>query len=240
MPGKHTQPRQPAFMRPCATCGTPFKVWPSQDRRAPVKFCSRACFHAAESQGHEARVCEQCGATFSRPLRPSDQVNKRRFCGRDCYHAARRHDELSMADRFWLEVDKTGDCWLWIGGERRGYGDFVVDWATNTRRSSHRVAWELTHGPIADGLFVLHNCPDGDNPLCVRPDHLFLGTQADNMRDMVGKNRSARATISVATVREIRRRHEADGIGPSQLAAEYGMTRSGIRHLLSRRTWKHV
>jgi hypothetical protein len=237
MPGKYT-PRLPSFLRDCAQCGAPFKVLPSHERKAPVKFCSRACFHAFESQGHEARVCEQCGATFSRPLRPSDQVNARRFCTLACYRRRLKGEDWRV--RFWTKVEKSEGCWLWIGGTRRGYGDFVIDWDANTHRAAHRASWEIANGPIPDGLLVLHNCPDGDNPLCVRPDHLFLGTQADNMRDMVGKNRSARATISVATVREIRQRHEAEGIGPSQLAAEYGMTRSGIRHLLSRRSWKHV
>lgn len=236
MPGKHTVPRQPSFMRECAQCSTPFKVWPSNDRRARVKFCSRACFHAAESMGREERTCEHCGATFTRPLRPSDTSVARRFCTHPCYLAFRA-DEARMADRFWAKVNKTATCWLWMGNTSHGYGQF---WGHPNRRVAHRIAWELTNGPIPDGLFVLHNCPDGDNPLCVRPDHLFLGTQKDNMRDMVGKDRSARATVTVDQVRAIRARHASGESGVTALALEYGMTRSGMRHLLARRSWKYV
>ena len=100
----------------------------------------------------------------------------------------------TLAKRFWAKVLKTDGCWLWAGSRSgKGYGKIHVSTPGGPRgqdgRASrkmlfaHRVAWELTYGAIHDGLEVLHNCPGGDNPRCVNPAHLVLGTHADNMRD---------------------------------------------------------
>jgi hypothetical protein len=91
----------------------------------------------------------------------------------------------SFEDRFWSKVRKTEGCWEWTAGTyRKGYGKFSV--ARSTNAQAHRVSWQMGSGPIPDGLFVCHHC---DNPSCVRPDHLFLGTNRDNVRDCVQKGR---------------------------------------------------
>lgn len=85
-----------------------------------------------------------------------------------------------IADRFWAKVEKTEGCWEWTGSKsRKGYGQF------NEGRA-HRVSWEMHNGPIPEGMFVCHHC---DNPPCVRPDHLFIGDNAANMRDAFAKGR---------------------------------------------------
>jgi hypothetical protein len=93
----------------------------------------------------------------------------------------------SPEKRFWLRVNKDGDCWLWTGGRGSdGYGKFYV--APKTVRV-HRFSYQLHLGPIPEGMLVCHMC---DTPLCVNPAHLFVGTPADNTRDMVEKGRVTR------------------------------------------------
>jgi len=102
-------------------------------------------------------------------------------------HRARPGRLAPAEERFWRQVQKDVDgCWLWTGRPVQGYGRFRPS-SRGTKIGAHRYSWELHVGPIPDGLDVCHRC---DVPLCIRPDHLFLGTHADNMADMVAKGRS--------------------------------------------------
>jgi hypothetical protein len=143
---------------------------------------------------------------------------------------------------FWSQVDKSGECWEWQGARSQGYGRIHVK---NAPRSAHRYSWELHYGPIPAGLFVCHHC---DNPPCVRPDHLFLGTVYDNNRDAAEKGRlgsrdraflsriggtkqfglhNGNAKIPYAVVVEIRNSTERTGL----LAARYGISLSQIKRI---------
>lgn len=132
-----------------------------------------------------SRSCEVCGG----PVRVyRDRVG--RWCSRTCWGKARA--ALPFADRFWSCVDKNGPvhptlgtrCWVWLRGcNRFGYGAFTV---AGKGQRAHRVSWEMAHGPIPDGLWLLHKC---DNPKCVNPDHAFLGTALENARDREAKGR---------------------------------------------------
>jgi hypothetical protein len=104
-----------------------------------------------------------------------------------------------LAEHFWLKVDRNGpihpvlltQCWNWTARRGRGgYGRITLSRPTRGQTVAHRVAWELTNGPIADGLRVLHHC---DNPACCNPSHLFLGTILDNNRDRDKKGRNGRS-----------------------------------------------
>jgi len=104
------------------------------------------------------------------------------------YNRVWRTGDLHSAEpaaRFEAHVDKSGDCWKWTGPlSDGGYGKFSCG---QVKRRAHRVAYEMYVGPIPDGMHVLHRC---DNPPCVNPTHLFLGTHLDNMRDMEAKGRA--------------------------------------------------
>ena len=112
---------------------------------------------------------------------------------------------MELSDRLWSRVDTGGEdveCWEWTGARSpAGYGRIKGD---NGTLQAHRVAYELTHGPIPDGLFVMHSC---DNPPCCNPAHLSVGTNADNVHDSMRKGR-ARSGSRFAGVTHCLRGHE--------------------------------
>lgn len=106
----------------------------------------------------------------------------------------------TRADLFWAKVNKAGECWNWTACVTElGYGKFGA--GTRGWVRAHRFSWELHNGPIPAGMSVLHRC---DNPACVRPDHLFLGSIAENSRDMVAKGRSSRGAAHGELSRRVR------------------------------------
>ena len=95
----------------------------------------------------------------------------------------------SLEEKFWEKVDKTEECWNWLAGKnKKGYGNFCVSIGNSRDKSwlAHRMAWTLEMGEIPNSMQVLHKC---DNPSCVRPDHLFLGSNQDNVNDKMKKGR---------------------------------------------------
>ena len=184
-------------------------------------------------------ACEQCGLLFF--AFPSRIAAGRKFCKANCYH---QHSIGNLADRFWMKVSKTDSCWLWTGCVTdQGYGIIThrqIDYIAS------RMAWELTNGPIPDGLFVCHDCPGGDNPRCVNPAHLFLGTPADNTADAVAKGRMAKgercgqAKLTDATVVEIRGLYAAGGETFRSLASRFKVGYTAVRSAIHRLTWKHI
>jgi hypothetical protein len=150
----------------------------------------------------------------------------------------------SLSCRFGVKVDRSGDCHVWIGSiTRGGYGRIAMA-RGGVYAHAHRVAWEMTNGPISDGLSVLHKC---DNRPCVNPDHLFLGTQADNMADMVSKLRNRRgeaaphAKLTDEDVRRIRNHLvEFPGLSQEQIGQMFGMAQSSIGRVIRREAWEHM
>jgi hypothetical protein len=176
----------------------------------------------------------------------------------------RKGNTTPLAMRFWPKVQKSDGCWLWTGARSGEYGSVYVGGGT---QHAHRAAYELTYGRVAAGVEVCHTC---DTPLCVRPDHLFLGTHSENMQDMVSKGRhvaqaqrealprgdqhytrrkphlvrrgeqAPTVKVTAGLVTEIRSRYQAGGITQRALAAEYGVALSTICRIVKRDSWQHV
>ena len=89
----------------------------------------------------------------------------------------------SLIDRFWEKVDKSSECWNWLGVKSKGYGQIKVN---GKHRYAHRISWDLHYGVYLGNLDILHSC---DNPSCVNPKHLSLGTHKENMADRDKKGR---------------------------------------------------
>lgn len=142
----------------------------------------------------------------------------------------------NTSEVFWSKVQKSGECWMWTGKQNgHGYG-------IGRGGGSHRQSWIMANGPIPNGLYVLHHC---DTPLCVRPDHLFLGTKGDNNRDCKQKGRNAhgekngQAVLTENDVIDIRTLR-ALGARQSSLAEAFGVARSNIGLIVSRQRWAHA
>lgn len=148
--------------------------------------------------------------------------------------------KIGVDKRFWDKVDKNGDgCWLWKATKiPDGYGMFYL---RGHMILSHRFAWELTNGPIPKGLEVLHKC---DNPPCVRPEHLFLGSKSDNIRDCVKKGRNnpskgeknGWSKLTNDQVIEIRN----SKLSLNALAKIYSVGKTCIAYIKSGKSWKHL
>jgi len=144
--------------------------------------------------------------------------------------------------RFWDKVDRSGDCWVWMASKRgHGYGGFLTPERKPT--TAHRFSWFLHNGPIPSGMCVLHKC---DNRLCVKPDHLFLGTQLDNIRDRdeKGRQKTLRGSVNINAklnedqVKIIKRNRGF--ISQRCLAKAFGVTRGTITHIHTGRNWGHI
>lgn len=216
-----------------------------------VETCSALDYpsphHAEKSRAAMAKwksklvqMCERCAGSFQ-----TSRSKPQPFCSRRCALLFRLSRQPSPEQRFWAKVDQSGDCWLWTNAVNdKGYGTFGFDGRV---QFAHRVAWQITRGPIPTGegyhgTCVLHRC---DTPRCVNPLHLFLGTHTDNMIDMTEKGRQVPSAV----------RGEANGLSKLTqeqviairadtriqrlIAADYGVNQSLISLIKSGKVWKH-
>jgi predicted XRE-type DNA-binding protein len=149
-------------------------------------------------------------------------------------------------DRFWSKVDKSAgpdDCWIWNGNKnKQGYGRV---WWNGKLHAAHRVAYELSFGGMPPELDVCHKC---DNPSCCNPSHFFLGTNKDNMHDMIRKGRNvsspgeknALSKLTDEIVSEIQRQYSTGEANQMELARMHGVAQSQISRVINHKAWKHV
>ena len=136
------------------------------------------------------RTCLTCNSKFFvKPHRIKE--GRGIYCSKKCYGSK---SKKSLEERFLEKVQKTDSCWIWLGAQTIGDMTYGVVHITRCKKErAHRFSWLLYRGEIPDGMCVLHNCPDGkDNPLCVNPDHLWLGTRRQNNDDRDAKGRTAK------------------------------------------------
>ena len=139
----------------------------------------------------KSKICDVCRATFKKRYTQGYlDWKKQRFCSYNCYH--KKHVRKPLEDRFWGFVRKTKKCWKWTGTmDKKGYGR-IKDVDLRTPLKAHRVSWEMHYGPIYDGLDICHAC---DNPSCVNPSHLMMGSRMANLIDSGKKGRTSRVSL---------------------------------------------
>lgn len=153
------------------------------------------------------------------------------------------HYTAKDVERFWAKVDKSGGedaCWIWQGGFTGKYGCF---WINGKNKYAHRIAWGITFGEIPDGLFACHHC---DNPACVNPNHLFIGTALENMQDRDKKGRhvphkgtdNGNSKLTWDQVREIRRIYREEHVSLTQLGKRYSICIPHIWAIVNNINWK--
>lgn len=161
-----------------------------------------------------------------------------RSCG-----CAKRERDSDLNARFWNKIEKMKNdgCWLWIGNKTRGgYGSFTLN---RKRLLAHRFSYSLACGNIPEGLCVCHTC---DVRLCVNPSHLFLGTIADNIHDMVSKGRNARgesvagSRLTPELVSLIRYVYSSGEKTLDEIAKEFGLNSDYVSRIVSGKAWKHI
>ncbi len=146
-------------------------------------------------------------------------------------------------EKFWQKVDKTAPngCWNWMAGcTSGGYGEF---WFGKKIWSTHRLAWWLTYGYIPKNKMILHKC---DNRRCVNPEHLYPGTNTDNMRDRLNRGKCPRgethpnSKMTVKKVIELRQRYAAGNETVMELGLIYGMSQSSVSNIINKVQWGHI
>jgi len=148
----------------------------------------------------------------------------------------------TLRERFESKVDRSGECHIWTAyRDCRGYGTIWDDGP----KMAPRTAWKLEHGEYPEGLCVCHTC---DNPACVNPDHLFLGTKGDNNRDRSAKDRTARqigemhgqSKLTESQVADILRLYAAGGVSQRALGEAFGITQAHVSDIVNGKCWSHL
>lgn len=217
----------------CMTCGKSFYRRPS--RRA--HYCSYICANRRFSK--IPRFCKGCKTKMR-----ENAEYRFQYCSIHCFNSTKITRDIfepggTEESQFWAKVDKleSDECWIWRGARcRLGYGRAWIVTEPNKRERllAHRIAYVLHNGPIPLGYYVCHRC---DNPSCVNPKHLFLGTQKANMADMVAKGRRPKK-LSAVDVFDLRFLRARTTLSERNLARLFDISRVHVRRILGLEPYK--
>lgn len=139
---------------------------------------------------------------------------------------------INSISSFWEKVKKLEKCWEWLGCICDGYGIYMIGGKKN---KAHRWSWIFKHGPISPGMKICHKC---DNRKCVNPDHLFIGSDADNILDAAIKGRMSKK-LSIKDVVSIFKMRK-NGHSHASISAKFGIHQSNVSRTLSGERWSHL
>lgn len=186
----------------------------------------------------------------------NDVLTKRsqtKYCSKECFD----NNRINPIDRFWSKIKKTNTCWIWIGEIGFGYGRIKYTYKCKIIRfQAHRFSYLMHFGEIPEDMKVCHKC---DNPTCVNPDHLFIGTTKDNVTDRVNKNRSAKgikngshthpermtrgsdhkcSKLKESDIKKIRSLRNTTSL--YKLGRLFSVSTTTIKNIIYMKAWKHV
>lgn len=202
------------------------------------------------------KLCE-CGCGELAPI-ATRTYSKRGIYKGQAFRFVKGHQSRMfrpLVERFWEKVHKTASCWLWTGTRTfGGYGTIGSVFPKPDKIiRAHRLSYEIHFGLIPEGLEVCHDCPGGDNPACVNPAHLFLGTHQENMNDSKEKGRNfvngeqrargerhGMVKLTEKQVLAIRAEYAMGKTSTRKLAAKYAISRRSIMFIIRREQWTHI
>lgn len=201
----------------------------------------------------------QCGCGQKTNISPRTNRCWGHVRGKPCRFVAGHNLKVTYAklhpqtpeQRFWAKVERTDGCWIWKAARNpAGYGMFGTGPRGTRIVLAHRYSFELAYGPIPHGILICHHC---DNPACVRPDHLFAGTNSDNMKDSAKKHRNAgqrhpemrqgenhgMAKLTENDVLTIRKLSQ-EGWPGIAIARRFSITPTHISKIVRHLAWRHI
>lgn len=150
-----------------------------------------------------------------------------------------------LIDKFMNQIEITNSCWLWKGSKHLfGYGQI---WLNKKRYDAHRASWLLFKGEVPEKTSVCHNCPGGDNPSCSNPEHLFLASQGDNIRDSFKKGKGnppkgERCRTAILTKEKVieMKKLRKEGLMYKEIAKIFNVANSTAQYAIKGETWKDI